>query len=116
MGTIIQQQGTKTFKTPLLYQAWRSDRASSMTWLPTGKTGVITQLQTLTRQIFAATTTTTKERVAQVIYQSIFYLDELLLGEHVFGSLDLEERNNLTDPAKNFLLFGTLNYRTELIT
>jgi hypothetical protein len=65
-------------------------------------------LQTLTRQIFAAATATTKERVAQVIHQSIFYLDQLLLEEHVFGSLGLEERNKLTDPAQNFLLFGTL--------
>ena len=109
MVTIVQQQTTKKFKTALLYQAWRSDRASCMTWLPTGKTGVITQLQTLTRHIFAATTTTTKERVSQVIHQSILYLNELLLEEHVFGSLGLEEWNSLTDPAQNFLLFGTIN-------
>jgi hypothetical protein len=30
--------------------------------------------------------------------------------------LGLEERNNVIDPAQNFLLFGTLNYSAEQIT
>jgi hypothetical protein len=56
-----------------------------------------------------AATTTTKERVAQGNHHSIVCLDESLLEERVIGSLGLVESNNFTDPAQNFLLFGTLN-------
>jgi hypothetical protein len=89
----------------LLYRARRSDRASQLYDLTADWQNGCRHHTTAD----TAATTTTKECVAQVSHHSVFYLDESLMEEHVFGSLGLEERNNLTDPAQNFLLFGTLN-------